>query len=110
MIYDLSKSNSFEYFHFLQPNQYVKGSKLFSEDERKIAILEGYAYQKPAVEGYPYLINAGKKLQQNGVPFYDLTRMFEDKEEILYVDACCHLNQQGYDYVVQEIAKIIQQN
>ena len=81
-----------------------------TEEEISIAILEGHAYQEPATEGYPYLIRAGEKLKRNGIPFHDLTGMFESNDEILYVDACCHLNQRGYDYVVREIARLIGEN
>lgn len=96
------------YFHFLQPNQYVKGSKIFTEEERKLAIkLEGNGYARAATAGYPLLIEAGKKLVDRQVNFTDLTQMFANNSEVLYKDSCCHVNTRGYDYVVDEIVKVL---
>jgi len=107
---DLAKANRFRYFHFLQPNQYVAGSKPMSAEEQEIAILENHPYRQEAIDGYPFLIGAGKNLSASGVPYYDLTQIFADNEEVLYFDACCHLNQAGYDYIIREIASVIGRN
>ena len=39
-----------------------------------------------------------------GVPFEDLTDVFEDVSETVYYDTCCHFNQLGYGYVSERIA------
>lgn len=91
------------YLHFLQPNQYVEGSKPMSEEERKIAVLENHPYQYPVEAGYPYLIAEGEKLKRQGVNFHDLTLVFQDNEEILYRDQCCHLNRRGHDLMVDRV-------
>lgn len=96
-----------KYFHFLQPNQYVPNSKPMSEAEKKIALLEWHPYRKDALNGYPYLIAAGEKLKARGASYTDLTTIFADNTEILYYDACCHLNQRGYDLVIDQVVNTI---
>jgi hypothetical protein len=51
----LCEANGIEYYHFLQPNQYVDDSKPLDDGERKVAIRAGHPYQKGVVSGYPLL-------------------------------------------------------
>ena len=102
-MHHLSRANNIDYFHFLQPNQYVKDSKPMSEEERKKAWLDGHAYKDGVERGYPYLIEAGKKLSEEGVAFHDLTMMFADNRDILYRDSCCHLNEKGYNLIIDRM-------
>jgi hypothetical protein len=104
---EISQANGIRYYHFLQPNQYVVGSKPMGDEEKKIALQVLHQYRVPAMDGYQFLIDAGKTLLQQDVPFYDLTQIFSDNTDILYVDDCCHLNQQGYDLVVEYITTVI---
>jgi len=106
-LHDLCRGRGIEYFHFLQPNQYVPGSKPMTEEERKKALSSVSMYGKAAGEGYPFLIRQGKWLQNKGVSFHDLTMMFSDNPKLLYIDDCCHLNMPGYGLVVQEITRTI---
>src|SRR5207342_387933 len=41
------------YYHFLQPNQYVEGSKPMGEEERKRVLNEKSPYRNGVVNGYP---------------------------------------------------------
>ncbi len=111
LLHDIAKANNIKYYHFLQPNQYVANSKPMTEEERKIAYLEGspltHPYAKYAELGYPYLISEGSKLRDTEVRFHDLTQVFSDNTEVLYFDACCHLNSKGYDYIIDEIIRVI---
>lgn len=91
----LCESNSIRYFHFLQPNQYVRDSKPMGEEERKIAIHEGFRRRNAAITGYPLLIGAGQELLEQGVYYFDLTMMFKEVQEAVYRDHCCHLNARG---------------
>ena len=51
---------------------------------------------RPSVErGYPLLSATGRRLAEHGVHFHDLTMLFSDVEEPLYLDSCCHLNAAG---------------
>lgn len=102
----LCKGNGIPYFHFLQPNQYVPKSKVMSEEERRIAIQKG-PYQNIVREGYPLLIEAGRRLREKGVHFEEMTRVFEDISESIYVDNCCHVNEEGSDIMAMYIAQTI---
>jgi hypothetical protein len=95
------------YFHFLQPNQYVAGSKPMLEAERKIAITPQHPYSKGVERGYPLLIRKGETLRQQGVAFHDLTRIFAGHTEMLYMDDCCHYNQAGYEIMAESVARWI---
>ena len=106
-MHDVAIANNIKYYHFLQPNQYVEGSKPMTEEEKKIAFIEGHPYAEGAKLGYPHLISEGVKLHDSAVAFYDLTKMFVDNSEILYFDACCHFNTKGYDYIIDEMVDLI---
>lgn len=102
------KGLGIEYLHFLQPNQYVKGSKTMSAEEYEAAILEGHPFREGVERGYPLLIKEGAWLRAHGVNFHDLTMMFADNNEVLYRDKCCHVNKRGYRLVIQRILKEIE--
>ena len=52
----LCRGRGVSYYHFLQPNQYLAGSKPILEDEKQIAIVEGHPYGQGVARGYPLLI------------------------------------------------------
>ncbi len=104
----MSKQAGFEYFHFLQPNQYVEGTKEFTVEELNIAIESGpFAYKDAAITGYPPLISEGQELIREGVNFTDLTPMFKDEKRSVYNDKCCHFNQLGYELIADRILEKI---
>ncbi len=93
----LSAGAGSEYYHFLQPNQYLPDTKPLSADE-----LAFYAHPKSVenisyAQAYPLLAEFGAKLQQRGINYFDLTRIFSNHPETLYSDHCCHLNARGYE-------------
>ena len=92
------------YAHFLQPNQYVPGSKRLSPQEQKVAYQEGvFSHNVPL--GYPHLQSRGERLRTDGVAYHDLSGIFEDVGEPLYIDACCHLNAKGYELLAAAIVE-----
>ena len=103
----LCKANEIEYFHFLQPNQYVSGSKKMSSNEAKVTLLESSDYGKASRIGYPYLLKSADKLVKKGVNFHDLTMIFEDIAGPIYRDNCCHCNQRGNEILGSAIGKIV---
>jgi hypothetical protein len=94
-MYQTCIGRGIRYCHVLQPNQYVEGSKPMSDFERRTAVRPNSRYAWPAREGYPYLQASGRELQREGVPFYDMTGVFETTEAPVYSDVCCHLNEKG---------------
>jgi len=106
---NVCKANGIDYYHFLQPNQYVVNSKIMEKEELRIAYAEDHMYKKGVEKGYPYLIEEGKDLVNQGVKFYDLTMIFANNKELLYKDICCHLNEKGYNIIAITIGKVIRE-
>jgi hypothetical protein len=105
----LSNSGGFEYFHFLQPNQYDEGSKKLTNEEMQIAYESGpFDYKDAARTGYPMLRRNGVILKDKGVNFIDLTSLFKNENRTVYNDKCCHFNQLGYDIMADRIASEIE--
>jgi hypothetical protein len=98
-------SKKIPYYHFLQPNQYV-GRHQFSFRERQFLVGEP-KFKQAAEIGYPVFSESGKKLQDEGVKFHDLSHLFDDTDEIVYSDSCCHLNQNGNVRMADAIAEEI---
>jgi hypothetical protein len=103
-MYELSRRSGALYVHFLQPNQYVSGSKVLTADELRSAYKPESPYGSNAAEGYPMLISAGARFAEAGVPYEDLTQMFVNDRRTLYVDDCCHLGPEGTDALASHIA------
>ncbi|MBS0205757.1 MAG: hypothetical protein JSS49_22880 [Planctomycetes bacterium] len=84
-------ANSIRYFHFLQPNQYLPGSKPMGPEETAGAI-EVNSRTGAAVQAcYPLMQAKRESFRQEGVAFIDLTGVFADEIQPLYSDGCCHL-------------------
>lgn len=105
-MHQLSLANGAQYFHFLQPNQYVKGSKPMEQKERATA-LRHEAYDVFVSLGYPLLQKESTRLEEAGVQFTDATGVFSDHTEPLYVDSCCHYSVEGYRILADTIADTI---
>ncbi|MCH9651430.1 MAG: hypothetical protein K0U98_24605 [Deltaproteobacteria bacterium] len=94
-MHSIAKGLGAEYYHFLQPNQYLEGSKVLTQEELQRAFQEDHRYRVGVVEGYPLLQSAGQKARAEGLPFIDLTAVFRDVPQTLYTDSCCHFNLEG---------------
>ena len=103
----LCDANGAQYYHFLQPNQYVPGSKPMTDEERRQTINKESAYGSAVVKGYPLIAKGGEELKAIGVKFTDLTSIFVDNREILYVDDCCHTNSKGSDLIAKRLYETI---
>ena len=104
-INDLGKTNNFDYFHFLQPNQYVENSKTFTKSEKETAYSDSddYIYKLAVEDGYPILVANGKELSEKNVNFTDLTMIYKQIKEAVYEDTCCHVDKYGNDIVAKKI-------
>lgn len=104
----LGKQIHFDYFHFLQPNQYYKNSKKLTNKELTHAYENNPFNYKTAVQkGYPILIETGLEMKQN-INYVDLTLLFKNESKTVYNDKCCHFNTYGYNLIAQNIAHSIQ--
>jgi len=108
-MYNLCFQNGSQYFHFLQPNQYVVNSKILSREELQTAFQSDHIYKKWVELGYPYLIKEGEYIKQQGIRYYNLSMIFANNTEPLYVDTCCHLNEKGSEIIAETIGKILLQ-
>lgn len=104
----LCQANGIAYFHFLQPNQHLPGTKPMTRAERRKALNGASLHCLEGVrEGYPRLIEKGKALRSQGVDFRDFTMIFSADQEVLYKDNACHLNEKGYTLIAQAIGRTI---
>ena len=86
------------YIHVLQPNQYVKGSKIYSKKELDQS-LNSDMYGTP-IKNYYQLLN-GKNLKTKN--FIDERMLFKDISESIYMDNCCHMNNKGMSLLSKDI-------
>jgi hypothetical protein len=103
----ISRQQGMSAHFFLQPNQRVEGSKVFAPGEREIALPARQSYDLPARRGYPELIRVGEALRAEGLPFHDLTMVFRETPEPVYVDGCCHVSPEGSEIMAREIGRAI---
>lgn len=99
----IAQANGAKYFHFLQPNQYVPGSKILTEEERRQAF--DPRREREIVVGYEALAVASQRFEAAGVAYADLTEVFGAVEDTIYRDRCCHLNARGSRLLAEEIAE-----
>ena len=110
LIDQLARENNMEYYHFLQPNQYVKGSKVLTEAEKRQAYSERTKTSQSAIIGYPILIKQGRKLLERNIKFVDATMVFAKEKETVYIDICCHYNECGKEVLAAYMMDKIVQN
>jgi hypothetical protein len=106
----LARENSMEYYHFLQPNQYVNGSKVLTAEEKRVAYLEKVSISQSALIGYPILIKQGRELLKRNIKFFDATMAFAKEKETVYIDICCHYNERGKEVLAAYMMDKIIQN
>lgn len=105
----ISKQKDIKYFHFLQPNQYIKDSKPMSSQEISDTVIND-EYKEIVEKYYPRLIEEGNNLKtEENINFYNMTNIYKNNPEPLYVDGCCHVNEKGYDimakFIIQKIVE-----
>ncbi|MFH1038889.1 MAG: hypothetical protein V1789_09520 [PVC group bacterium] len=104
----LCRANGIAYFHVLQPNQHVPGSKSITPEEAAVAFSgANTVYRRAVIKGYPHLRALGKNLAKRGVHFLDLSMIFRGIEKPLYIDNCCHVSEEGYRMIGRSIGSYI---
>ena len=102
----LAQKNNFDYFHFLQPNQYVPDTKPLSSYE--LTNSHNDAFHMTSIQSaYPRFQANIETLRSKGVQAYDLTHIYDDAKETIFIDYCCHTNDLGEEILVQEIGQRI---
>ena len=99
------RGNDIRYYHFLQPNQYFDVPKPFSESE--LALDRNPHIELLVTALYPGLISKGRELAAQGIQFHDMTMVFSDVPDTLFIDECCHFNRRGNEILAEAIAGVI---
>lgn len=104
--HSLLESNGVKVFSFVQPSQYVKGAKKFSEKEKKVAI-SAKRYEIGYVDRYNLLIDRSKELRNEGIKICDLSALFRSVKKPIYVDNFCHINKAGVIILAKAVTSIV---
>jgi len=88
---------------FIQPNQYLKGTKKWSSDEHKIFQSKDKVHQEKINEKYINAISKIKTIKSKNI--INLTSVYSDIESTIYKDECCHVNEQGNKVIIKEILR-----
>ena len=92
-------------FVFLQPNQYIKGSKEFSELEKATALNPlQFDHVDKSLRRFKEELPG---LKRAGVKVHDLTAIFQQTKDTVYIDKCCHLNDRGNEIMANAIVSAI---
>jgi hypothetical protein len=107
----LSQANNIDYYEFLQPNQYLPGSKEFTQEEKNKFIKKNHIYSLPTKNLYPKLIESAKELaKKETINIVDLTQVFKSEKETIYEDDCCHYNKRGNSILTKYISQYLDEN
>ena len=109
-LHRLCQAHGIAYFHGTQPNQYDTGSKPLTDEERENAYWDQSPYGHIVRTGYPLLRSAGTELRDAGVRQFDLTHLFENVKETLYIDPYCHVNLRGSELIAESLARHVQES
>ena len=103
--FHLSKIYGVESLFFLQPMPVLPDAKIWSKEE----IEKGYYKEEPEKRRFCKLIRAEfQSLQEKNLPFYDLSYIFKNVKETLYIDDI-HLNDYGHALMLEEILEVIKE-
>ncbi len=82
------------FFHFVQPNQYDRGSKPLSPEERE-SFTRNTAWFDEVTPRYAIVERMSERLRTEGVDSTYLGRLFAGTADTVYVDDCCHVSPRG---------------
>lgn len=102
MIDAICAARGIVYFHALQPTLHDVGSKLLSERERAAGAAPK-TYVDGVRLGYPLLKKEGERLRKTGLRFIDMSRVFENVTNDIYVDNC-HFGEEGNLILARRLA------
>lgn len=92
------------FFHFVQPNQYARGTKPLSAEERT-SFTRNTTWFDEVTPRYAYAKGMTERLRRQGVDTTFLGDVFTTTRETVYVDDCCHLNTRGIALLTDAIAR-----
>jgi len=101
----LCEANGIRYYHFLQPNQYVKGSKPMGDGSERWRS-EKTTRTGRAAPRLPPAAPPRRSARGRRVRFTDLTMIFSDVRRPIYIDDCCHVDRFGYGLIAAELGRM----
>ncbi|MAG64185.1 hypothetical protein CMO84_11765 [Candidatus Woesearchaeota archaeon] len=104
-MHQLCEARGIRYVHVLQPTLHDEGSKVMTEEERRVGIGEE-GLHPAVVRGYPLLREALSELREAGVEALDACDTFKEVSETIYVDSC-HVTQEGNRILANNIARMM---
>lgn len=90
------------FLHFVQPNQYVTGSKPFSDVERRKFLANDWS--GVITPAYAEFAAASERLRNVNVDSTSLGELFATTSDTVYSDSCCHFNERGLTIIEDAIA------
>lgn len=99
--YAIASINGIDYLEVIQPSQYLKGSKKFSQEEEKF--VRSDQTMKVVGKGYSKVKASSFGLQDENI--LDARFIFANTIVPVYSDSCCHLNQEGERILAAAIAR-----
>ena len=100
----LCADRSIPFVHVLQPTLYDEGSKPLTPGEQAGANAPP-EWINGAQAGYPLMREGIARLRERGLHSVDASRIFEEVEETVYVDAA-HFNRAGYEVFAECVAPV----
>ena len=88
------------YVHVLQPNQYYS-TRVFSDEEKKIAFNDASPFKAGAERGYPLL---ERQLEPGAL---NAVHLFDRERAPMYIDDCCHYSVAGNHLLADFIASSV---
>jgi len=104
-MHQLCEARGIRYVHVLQPTLHDEGSKVMTEEERRVGIDEE-GLHPAVVRGYPLLREALAELREAGVEALDACDTFKEVPQTIYVDSC-HVTQEGNRILAGNIARMM---
>ncbi len=104
----IARAKGIPLFHFLQPNQYVRGSKPYSELERARYLARGEDWMDFVTPRYADLDAVMERLRASGQNAVSLRAAFRETRETVYADDCCHVNALGRRLLADRILEAIE--
>lgn len=90
-------------YHFVQPNQYGPKRKAMLVAEKNIAIVADPQLQFLYDSRVQALQKSVPSLRALGLPTVDLTELFLNVQEPVFIDNCCHINEVGNGHLADAI-------
>jgi len=108
LIHHLAAIDGVLSIHLLQPNPFVRGSKILTPDEKQ-RIANSFPVRPYVVNGYPKLQAEIAKLRQQGLMVEDLSDVFRRIDTSVWNDSA-HVNQKGKRVIADKIVELIRVN